>query len=543
MRLHFFGIVISIILWSTVLANAQEASKAERPNIILIMSDDMGYADISPYGGEIRTPNLQRLADKGVRFTQFYNTARCCPTRASLLTGLYPHQTGIGHMTNSPENPTGHDYELPGYKGVLNQHCVTIAEALKEAGYTTMMTGKWHLGFEKKAQWPLQRGFEKYYGIIPGASNYFKPEYPRGITYGNDTITITDEDYYTTDAFTDYGMQFIDESLEQSKDKPFFLYLAYNAPHWPLNAPQEDIDRYKGKYMKGWQQLREERYKRMKKMGLIDADWPLSPQDSRDWDSLSDEKKKEMDLRMAIYAAQVDRMDQNIGRLLDHLTSKGILDNTVIIFLDDNGACAEFDELGSGPAEQLETKQGYVLSYGRAWANASNTPFRKYKHWLHEGGISSPLIVHWPNGIRQTEQGKLIREYGFLPDIMATCLDLAGAEYPQTYQGNTIAPIAGKSLVPFLEGKKASVHTEPIFWEHEGNKAVRLGKYKLVQAWDKDARDNWELYDMEKDRTEMHNLTAQMPEKTKEMKTMWQQWADSHAVEPWDKIVEILNNK
>ncbi|MEQ9438700.1 MAG: arylsulfatase [Cyclobacteriaceae bacterium] len=532
--------LILIIIISFPAVSQEREPTAQRPNIILIMSDDMGYADLSPYGGEIRTPNLNKLAEEGVRFTQFYNTARCCPTRASLLTGLYPHQTGIGHMTNYPGDPTAHDYGLPGYRGVLNKTSVTIAEVLKEAGYNTLMTGKWHLGFEKQEQWPLQRGFDQYYGVIPGACNYFHPTYPRGITYGNDTISITDEDYYTTDAFTDYAMQFIDESVEQSNDTPFFLYVAYNAPHWPLNAPQEDIDRYRGKYMDGWQKLRTERYERMKKMGLVDKNWELSPQDSRDWDSLTDEKKQEMDLRMAIYAAQIDRMDQNIGKLIDHLTEKNILDNTIIIFLNDNGACAEFDELGSGPAEQLSTEEGYVLSYGRAWANASNTPYREYKHWLHEGGIATPLIVHWPQGIASSIQGKMIKHYGFLPDIMATCLELADADYPQEYQGQPINPVVGKSLLPLLEGQDQPIHTEPIFWEHEGNKAVRLGNYKLVQDWEE---DNWELYNLDKDRTEMHDLATQMPEKVAKMQALYEEWASNNKVEPWSSILKIMEQK
>lgn len=522
-----------------------EEQPETRPNIILIMSDDMGYSDIAPYGGEIETPNLSRLADQGVRFTQFYNTARCCPTRASLLTGCYPHQAGIGHMTNPPENPTQHDYDLPGYRGFLNHSTVTIAEALKEAGYSTMMTGKWHLGVTDQDQWPRQRGFDKYYGVIPGATNFFNPEPPRGITLGNEPVATEGEDYYVTDAFTDYAIRFIRESQEANADtvKPFFLYLAYTAPHWPLNAFPEDIEKYRGKYSAGWQALREERYQRMQEMGLVDSAWALSPQDSRDWDSLSDEKKDEMDLRMAIYAAMVDRMDQNIGKLMDSLKAQNLLDNTIIMFLDDNGACAEFDELGSGPAEQLGTKEGYVLSYGRAWANASNTPYREYKHWLHEGGIATPLIVHWPQGLAAERQGQLIRQHGFLPDIMATCLDLAGAEYPTEYQGNRITPMAGKSLLPVIEGSKEPVHSEPIFWEHEGNKAVRVAHYKLVQDYEEEKQDHWELYDLETDRTETNNLADQMPERVKEMTALYDDWAKKSNVVAWDTIRRIMAEK
>ena len=512
------------------------------PNIILIMTDDMGFSDIGCYGGEINTPNLDRLAKNGLQFMQFYNGARCCPTRASLISGLYPHQTGIGHMTNTPADFKHHDLNIPQYRGFLNKNCVTIAEVLKEAGYTTLMTGKWHLGVSSQDKWPLQRGFDKFYGIIPGACNFFKPEYPRGITVGNDTITITDENYYTTDAFTENAIKYIEES-RQENEKPFFLYLAYNAPHWPLNAPKEDIEKYRGKYMKGWQDLRLWRYNNMIEKGLIDKSWELTPQDSRDWDSLDEEKKIEMDLRKAVYSAMVDRVDQNIGKLLAYLEEENILNNTIVMFLNDNGACAEFSELGDGPAEQLGTKEGYVLSYGRAWANASNTPFREYKHWVHEGGIATPLIVHWPNGIPKENNGTLVQEYGFLPDIMATCVDLAKAEYPEEYKGNSIQALEGKSLVPIFSGERKEIHVEPIFWEHEGNKAVRSGKYKLVQYWEEGKENNWELYDMSKDRTEMHDLSKKMPDKLKEMSDQYNEWAKKMHVLPWDSIQEMYKIK
>ena len=536
---------VSMLCGGMLLASisAAKSPKPERPNIILIMSDDMGFSDLGCYGGEIKTPNLDKLAQKGVRFTQFYNTARCCPTRASLLTGLYPHQTGIGHMTNSSENPTDNDLGLPGYRGFLNTNSVTIAEVLKQAGYTTLMTGKWHLGMNGKQQWPLQRGFDKYYGILDGACNYFQPKYPRGITLNNDTISIKDPNYYTTDAFTNNAIDFIQEAKVKDANKPFFLYLAYNAPHWPLQAPKEDIDKYRGKYMKGWQALRLEKYKRMIAMGLIDSTWQLSQQDSKDWDSLSEEKKREMDLRRSIYAAQVDRMDQNIGRLVAFLETNKLIDNTVLIFIDDNGACAEGAMWGGGPASQLETKEGYFLSYGQAWANASNTPFRQYKHWIHEGGISSPCIVHWPAGIPVQSNGEFIRQVGFLPDIMATFVELSKAKYPTEFNGQKIHPLEGKSLVPLFNGLDRPVHTDPIFWEHEGNKAVRLGKYKLVLAWDVQNPEHWELYDMEKDRTEMHDLANQMPEKASEMKKMWADWAARSMVEPWLKVRELGENK
>ncbi|HET8735972.1 MAG TPA: arylsulfatase [Pricia sp.] len=534
-----FLIVLLMFLPSSCKEENRKKSVAidQRPNIVLIMSDDMGYSDIAPYGGEIETPRLAKLAQNGLKFSQFYNAARCCPTRAALMTGCYPHQTGIGHMTNPPSDPQQHDYGVPEYQGFLNTRTVTLAEVLKEAGYRTLMTGKWHLGLDKN-NWPLQRGFDKFYGIIPGACDYFKPVHPRGITVDNDRIAITDPDYYTTDAFTDQAIQFINNPGTREDNAPFFLYLAYNAPHWPLQAPQEVIDKYKGRYGEGWSKIREERYARMKEMGLLDADWELTPQDARDWDSLDDEKKKEMDVRMATYAAMIDRMDQNIGKLVDSLKAKGQLENTVILFLNDNGACAEFSELGNGPAENLETKKGGI-TLGRAWANAANTPYREYKHWVHEGGIATPFIVHWPKGIPKKRRGGIVHEYGFLPDIMATCLELSGATYPDKYNGNTILPISGKSLVPLFKGEAGRLHTEPIFWEHEGNKAVRLGKYKLVQLWEEGKKDNWELYDMEQDRTEMHDLIEKMPEKAEELISLYTKWAQKNKVLPWDKVLRI----
>ncbi len=545
--LTIFGLSAAVILnFSACKSKVSEtstsqATAATKPNIILIMSDDMGYSDLGVYGGEIDTPNLDALANTGVKFTQFYNTARCCPTRASLMTGLYPHQTGIGHMTNPPDS-NADDLGLPAYRGFLNKSNMTIAEVLKENGYATLMTGKWHLGMAEQDQWPLQRGFDRFYGILAGASNYFKPNGNRGITVGNEQIEISNPDYYTTDAFTDNALQFIDESKAADADKPFFLYLAYTAPHWPIQAKKKDIDKYRDRYKKGWGALRAERYKRMLDLGLIDQSVELSEQDSRDWESLSPEKQEEMALRRAIYAAQVDRMDQNIGKLIQHLDKKGLRDNTIIVFLDDNGACAEGGMLGGGPADQLETLEGYFLTYGQAWANASNTPFRKYKHWLHEGGISSPLIINWKGKISPAQQGKTINQYGFLPDIMATFVDVTNANYPAEFKGNSIPVLEGQSLLPLLGGSNNEVHKAPIFWEHEGNKAVRLGEYKLVMEWKRE-NNNWELYNIDKDRSETNDLATVYPEKVSELSHMWEQWAKEKGVEEWDKILELQKRK
>ena len=491
-----------------------------RPNIVVIMADDMGYSDIGCYGGEIRTPNLDRLASNGLRFTQFYNAARCCPTRASLLTGLYAHQTGIGHMTSENEQ-LRFDLGYPGYRGYLNRSCVTLAEALKPAGYKTLMAGKWHVGtFE--GMWPVDRGFDDYYGIVRGASNFFRPA-PDKLLVRNRERIVPGEDFYTTDAFTENAIKFI-RSAEGSDGQPFFLYLAYTAPHWPLHAWPEDIQRYRGKYVAGWDSVRQKRLERMVEMGIIDHSWEMTIRDAVPWDTLSRGKRDEMDLRMAIYAAQVDRMDQNIGRLVDALAQLGELDDTLLLFLSDNGGCAEGGMLGRGPLEILRTKNGYSQSYGQAWANASNAPFRKYKHWVHEGGISSPLVVHWPAGIPAS--GELRSQPAHLIDIMATALDVAGAEYPEQFAGNRIKPLEGVTLLPAFEGR--SIQREALYWEHEGNRAVRLDKWKLVA----EHQGPWELYDMQADRTETRDLMRQHPQTARRMIEMYTDWARDRDVLP-----------
>ncbi len=529
---------ITVILFLTLTLFAQTAN---RPNIILIMADDMGFSDIGCYGGEIDTPNLNKLAEEGIRFSQFYNTARCCPTRASLMTGLHPHETGIGHMTNPPDSKQ-HDAgpEFPNYRGFLNRHCVTIAEAVKEAGYATLMTGKWHLGINDQNRWPLQRGFEKYYGIIPGACNFFYPEHPRGITLGNVQLTTpsstTDRRYYTTDAFTDYAIQFINEE-RRDQNRPFFLYLAYNCPHWPLHAHQEEIAKYRGKYMMGWDKLREQRLQKQKDIGLLPPDCPLSERAGRAWDELTPQKQKDMALRMAYYAAAVDRMDQNIGKLVTALKTNGIYENTLIMFLSDNGGCAEGGELGgnSDPfdLENWEHTYGAGPSYGLVWANASNTPFRKFKHYTHEGGISTPFIAHWPAGIKQT--GQWFREPATLIDIMPTVLELSQAAYPKTYLGNDIIPITGVSLKPAFQSRSLN-RPGPLYFEHENNAAIIAGDWKLVGtaiSVPKGLKENkWELYNLSQDRVELNDLAATHPEKVKELSTLWKAWAQKAHVYP-----------
>ncbi|MBC6110880.1 arylsulfatase [Pedobacter sp. CCM 8938] len=536
------GISLCVICAFSITKSTKVLSVAKSPNIIVIMADDMGYSDIGCYGSEISTPNLDRLAAGGIRFKQFYNGARCCPTRASLLTGLYPHQAGIGHMTNDPEDSTAFQMNLPGYQGGLNNKCVTLAEVLKSAGYQTFMSGKWHVGYHGINRWPLQRGFDKYYGILAGATNYFNPEGLRGLTFMNEAVKPQGENFYLTDAITDNALNFIDQSRSTAK-APFFLYLAYTSPHWPLQAFKADIDQYRGKYKMGWKKLREARYQRMREIGLLKPSDGLTADDAEEWDKLSPAKQDEMDLRMSIYAAQIDRMDQNIGRLIKSLEKSGALENTLILFLADNGACAEGGMLGGGLKENLETKKGYLLSYGQSWANVSNTPFKKYKHWVNEGGISTPLIVHWPKAIPKALNGEITNQFGFLPDIMATLVEVSGAKYPLTFKGNKIFPMEGKSLLPIIRGYDVPIHDKPIFWEHEGNAAVRSGNFKLICEYYAGKQNKWALYDMAKDRSELVDLSTLMPEQVKIMQKEYEAWANRVGVVPFEEIQKIMASR
>jgi arylsulfatase A-like enzyme len=502
------------------------AEPARKPNIVVIMADDMGFSDIGSYGGEIATPNLDKLAADGLRFTQFYNMARCCPTRAALLTGLYPHQADVGHMTKSA-------FPLEGYRGELSKQAVTIAEALKPAGYGTYMLGKWHLSTtEKPGNWPADRGFEHYYGIISGATGYFAPT-----TLMRDATPISVKsdkeyqpaDYYFSDALGDNAVKYLGAHCQATPEKPFFMYVAFTAPHWPLHAPAETIAKYRGKYKAGWEAIRAARLQKQLEIGLLDKAWAASDLDAPKWDSLTPEQQDEMDFRMAIYAAQVDRMDENIGKIVEELKKQNKLDDTLILFLSDNGGCAEGGVLGGGTAASLGGRGGYLLSYGKAWAGVSNTPFRLYKHFVHEGGISTPLIAHWPSGIAR--KGQFENQPGHLIDIMATCVDLSGAPYPKEHAGQPVPPLEGRSLVPAFAGKP--IEREAIFWEHEGHRALRVGNYKLVA---KGPQGKWELYDMAKDRTELHDLAAAEPERTQQMAATWESWAKrTHAIPwPWD---------
>jgi len=510
-----------------------------RPNIVLILADDMGFSDLGCYGGEIRTPHLDGLARRGIRFTQFYNTARCCPTRASLLTGLHPHQTGVGHMVDNPK-------PFPGYTGDLNRHCVTIAEALREAGYRTAMSGKWHVTpvTASKHNWPLQRGFERFYGTIHGAGSFFDPV---TLTRGNDPAEPEGKDYYYTDAIAENAAKFIGEFA--ARREPFFLYVAFTAPHWPLHALEADIARYRNRYREGWDALRLERHRRMIRMGLVDAKWPLTPRDPRApaWKDAPDKEWQAM--RMAVYAAQVDRMDQGVGRILAKLRESGVERDTLVMFLADNGGCAE--EVGpkwkglhipertrdgrpvrvGNTPEVMPGPEDTYQSYGIPWANASNTPFRLYKHWVHEGGIATPLVASWPAVIAQNNG--VTHQPGHIIDIMATCLDVGRARYPETFRGEKITPLEGRSLRAVLEGGRRPGHEE-MYWEHEGNRAIRQGRWKLVSRHP----DHWELYDMEADRTELRDLAPANPQKAAELAARYERWAARTGVVPWDEILK-----
>jgi len=510
---------IFIFLLAMASARLAISAPASKPNIIVILCDDMGFSDIGCYGSEIPTPHLDKLARTGLRFTQFYNTGRCCPSRAAILTGLYSHEAGIGHMMD--------DDELPGYRGRLNDNCVTIAQVLQTAGYFTAMSGKWHVG-QKFGVVPWKRGFDR--SINSPAGGFYYPERKMDRIYLNGRELRDDSkelptNWYSTDLWTDYGIRFIDEA--RAAKKPVFLYLAYNAPHFPLQAPANEIAQFRGKYMIGWDKLRAARHAKQEQLGLIDPTWDLTPRppDVKEWDKLSDRDKDRFDQIMSIYAACVAHIDTDVGKLTDALKERGMLDNTLIFFMSDNGGNAE-----SGPDGRLEGDHpgaaDSTVFCGKSWATLENTPFRRYKHFNHEGGIASPFIVHWPDGFSGANEFR--EQPAHLIDIMATCVDVGGAVYPTNYNGHSILPMEGRSLMPEFDNKP--VQRDALFWEHEGNAAVRVGDWKLVRA---DYRGPWELYDMKKDRTEMHDVSTQHPDVAKDLLEKWKLWADRTHVKPF----------
>lgn len=544
---------------------AAASSESVRPNIVLIMSDDMGYSDIGCYGGEIRTPTLDNLADNGLRFTQFYNMARCCPTRAALLTGVYPHQAGIGLMTG--------DSKLPGYRGELGRNVLTIAEALKTVGYRTYMSGKWHVtrftGPDgPKENWPRQRGFDRFYGTIIGAGSFYDPatlcRENKFVTPVNDKEYQPDT-YYYTDAISDNAVKFLADH-EEDASRPFFLYVPYTAAHWPMHALPHDIAKYQGKYDGGFAPIRQARLKRLKELGLLDSSAELSP-GSDNWEKTP---HKEWEIRsMEVYAAMIDSMDQGIGRIVAEIKRQGKMEETLIMFLQDNGGCAEgygryapkkpyptdykpftADQLQSKIWPPMQTRDGQpvqvgpgvmagdndtFIAYGRGWANVSNTPFRHYKHFSHEGGISTPLIIHWPAGMEPSQRGRLERQPGHIIDIMATCVDVAGITYPKKHANYDLTPLEGVSLRPALAGEPLN-RTDAIYFEHHLNCAIRDGDWKLVRTGQtgKEAKlAKWELYDMSRDRSELHDLAMKYPEKVVELSQKWEAWALRAQVKPW----------
>jgi len=533
--------IISMAIFAVVVASSHflQAADEPRPNIVLMMADDMGFSDIGCYGGEINTPNLNRMAAEGLRFTQFYNTARCCPTRATLISGLYAHQAGVGHMMG--------DYGVPGYRGDLNRECVTIAEVMKSAGYQTFMSGKWHVTpapSTSKHNWPRQRGFEKFFGTIHGAGSFYDPV---SLTRDNTPIAPEGDDFYYTDAIAENAATFIRGS--KAKDAPFFIYVPFTAPHWPMHAPPEDIAKYKGRYDGGWDALRRERHRRMIDMGIVDSRWPLTERDPNApaWEDVPGAERPWFARRMEVYAAMVDRLDQAVGTILESVRDIDAEENTLVLFLADNGGCAEELRPGSKayhiPEKTLDGRpvqsgnlrtlmagpDDTYQSYGLPWANASNTPFRLYKHWVHEGGISSPLVVYWPAGVKA--RGGLTSQPGHLIDLMATCVDVGGAEYPTVYQGHEITPLEGKSLAPLFAGGEREGH-DAIFWEHEGNRAVRQGKWKLVSRYP----GGWELYDIEADRTELNDLAPKYSARVERMAAVYERWAARANVVPWGEL-------
>ncbi|MDO1449455.1 arylsulfatase [Rhodocytophaga aerolata] len=535
---------------------AAASAEDDRPNIVLILADDLGYSDLGCYGGEIKTPNLDFLAANGLRFTRFYNTSRCCPTRASLLTGLYNHQAGIGEMTT--------DRNLPGYRGYLTENTVTLAEVLKQSGYLTAMTGKWHVSntieqptkeaqlrwlnhqethpyFSPVAQYPTSRGFDKYYGNIFGVVNFFDPF---SLVNGTTPVASVPENYYHTDALNDTTVRYIRELSKE--DKPFFIYLAHTAPHWPLQALPEDIAKYETTYTAGWDVIREARYKKMTEQGMIDpakAPLPTRINSAQTWENNPD---KEWDTKaMAVHAAMIDRMDQGIGRVIKALEETGELNNTLIVFLSDNGAspevCAAY---GPGFDRPSETRKGQAIRYpvkkevmpgtetvfasiGPEWANVSNTPFQHAKAESYEGGIATPMIAFWPKGIG-AKKGSISHHVGHVMDFMATFIELAQTTYPTQYKGRTISPTPGVSLLPALQGKEGTAHTR-LFNEHFNARFVREGQWKLL-SMSKDT--TWHLYDIKQDQTELKDLSATYPQEVERLTREWRSWASTYQVFP-----------
>jgi len=513
--------------------------------VVLILADDLGFSDLGCYGGEIRTPTLDGLGRAGVRLSQFYNAARCSPSRASLLTGLHPHSTGIGVLTR-PDLPHG-------YPGTLQPECTTVAEVLQAAGWRTWMSGKWHLSASTRApdaSWPTRRGFDRFFGTLAGCGSFYDPQtLTRGEHPAKDAAESAD--FYYTDAISDEAVRWIDAHARERCPDPFFLYLAYTAPHWPLHAREVDVAAYDRTYDAGWDVLREQRLHRLVEEGVIAAGTPLSERDPSQpaWADAADPAWQAR--RMQVYAAQVESMDRGTGRVIDALQRAGVLDDTLVVFLSDNGASAEELPLGDEDsfrrkdcAMQRGTRSGAPVrvgnvatiepgpedtyaSYGAAWANLSNTPLRRYKRWVHEGGIAAPLIASWPGG--GLANGSVIDLPFQLVDVLPTLLEATGVAIA--------SPLEGRSMLAALRGK--SVPEAALYWEHIGNAAIRQGRWKLVR----DHPEGWELYDVVDDRTESCNLAPAHPKRVAQLAERWHAWADRVGVIDWDRMLEVYGGR
>ena len=536
--------VFQLACWLVLICQPMVTS-AERPNIIVILADDLGYSDLGCYGGELGTPHIDALANGGVRFTQMYNSARCCPTRASLLTGLHPSQAGIGDFTSGKPNAK----RGPGYIGRLNDNCATIAEVLGQAGYGCYYVGKWHVNHETG---PIRRGFDEFFGYTRGHSQdqFDSRAYQRLPQGRRKEIDPPSGEFYATDVFNDYAIEFIRQG--QDGGKPWFLFLGHSSPHFPVQAPAERADKHEETYMRGWDVLREERFERMKQIGLVDGErWQLSersivPVDRKDiangypgkpnpaWNTLDSDRQRDLARRMSVYAAMVEAVDEGVGRIRNHLADTGDLDNTLILFLSDNGACYEwgpfgFDGRSRKGTTTLRTGEdlrktggpGTHQSYGSAWANLCNTPFRLYKHFTHEGGISTPFIAHWPK--KFGKQPEWVRDAVHVMDVMPTLLSAAGVRYPQHLRGNQLTPLEGVDLLPAMNG--GSIPKRTIGFDHQAAHAFREGNWKLVWSKRMPEKIEWELYDLDKDRCELHDLSKKFPGRVSQMATAWEQWA------------------
>jgi arylsulfatase A-like enzyme len=543
----------SVLLWVGVvsfwLIATSTAQAADPPNIIIVLADDLGYSDLGCYGGEIHTPNIDSLAKNGAKFTQVYNSARCCPSRASLMTGLYPSQAGIGDFTTGQPSKT----RGPGYLGRLNNQCATLAEVLRPAGYSCYYVGKWHMHPETG---PIRRGFDEFYGYTNDHSHdqYDADYYFRLPKDRKKEIDPPADKFYATDVFNDYALEFIRQGQQRKEEegKPWFLFLGHSSPHFPVQAPAERADKYDATYSQGWDKLREKRFERMKTLGIVNGKhWQLPPRalvpvdgdaiangypgkTNPAWDALDKDRQADLARRMAVFAAMVEGVDNGVGEIVEHLNKTGDLDNTLIIFLSDNGACYEWGPFGfdgrsrrgetilrTGDELQKTGTRGTHQSYGSGWANLGNTPLRLYKHFTHEGGISTPFIAHWPAGIGRTEGW--IREPAHVMDIMPTLLDVTGAKYPEKLGDEKVAPFEGTSLLPAMQGKELPKRS--IGFDHQGAHALRKGDWKLVWAKRMPTEIKWELYNLAEDRCELNDLADKYPERVAAMAAEWDTWA------------------